>query len=91
MTSISRRLALTLCGLALAAPAVAKDKKLIDPDKKVCRSEVPTGSRFPVRLCHTAAEWAQIDGTNGSAARTTLDRTANAGLAASLSSSASGR
>ena len=91
MTTISRGFALTLSALALTTPAVAKDKKPVDPDKKVCRSEVPTGSRFPVRLCHTAAEWAKIDGANGSAARTTLDRTANAGLAASLSSSASGR
>ncbi|WP_174298516.1 hypothetical protein [Sphingomonas bacterium] len=89
MTMTSRGLAPTLAAptlaalvaLGMAGPAVAKDKKPVDPDKKVCRSEVATGSRFAKTTCHTLAEWAQIDGTNGGDARTMLDRATRSGMA----------
>ena len=46
----------------LAAPAVAKDKKPVDPNKKICRQSEVTGSIMMGKsTCHTAAEWAQID------------------------------
>ena len=35
-----------LSTVLLAAPASTKDKKPEDPDKRICRSEVPTGSRM---------------------------------------------
>ena len=45
------------------APAATPIK---DPDKRVCRSEVPTGSIMAgKRVCHTRAEWAAIGRVNG--------------------------
>lgn len=41
---------------------VAKPK----PEKKVCRSEVDTGSIMQKRVCHTAAEWKAIAAANES-------------------------
>lgn len=38
-----------------AAPAKAK---------KICRSEVDTGSIMPKRTCHTQAEWDALSGAN---------------------------
>ena len=31
-----------------------------DDNKKICRSREVTGSRFPVRECHTMAEWMDV-------------------------------
>ena len=84
-------LALTLAALCATSPVVAKDKKPVDPNKRVCRTEVATGSRFARSTCHTLAEWGQIDGTNGSDARDALDRTTRAGLAGSMSTIGAGR
>ena len=90
MLKLSLIVALTVAVASL--PAVAKDKKPLDPDKRTCRSEVPTGSRFPVRICHTTAEWSAMDSGNESAARTSLDRATQSGLAASIAGGgASGR
>lgn len=69
----------TLLGLALSAllvlapaaqapAALAKDKKPVDPARKICRSETPTGSRLPVSTCHTAADWAQLDAAGAASA-----------------------
>ena len=57
---------LALMLLALAAfttiPASAKDKKPVDPDKKVCRSVDTTGSILGGRrVCRTYREWQEID------------------------------
>ena len=73
---------------ALAGIAQAKDRKPADPNKQVCHADVPTGSRFPVRTCHTAAEWSAINDGNERAARVTLDRATQAGLAGGVSTSA---
>ena len=43
-------------------------------EKKICRSEVMTGSIMPKSICHTKAEWAQIDATNAADARQFADR-----------------
>lgn len=58
--------ALTCATLALlASPALAKEKKPVDPDKKICRTEDTTGSIMPSkRVCHTKQEWATIDQEN---------------------------
>ena len=49
---------LLLC--ALAAPVAARERP-VDPDKKVCRSIVVSGSRINKLVCHTQAEWDSID------------------------------
>ena len=57
-----------------AAPAIAKDKKPVDPNKKSCRRLDTTGSILGGRLvCHTAAEWSRIDQVNGDNARQMTD------------------
>ena len=54
--------------LLAAAPAAATDRSATqtqpaaspiknDTGKRVCRSVVPTGSRFSQRVCRTAEEW----------------------------------
>ena len=49
--------------LALAATfvigsaAIAQDAAPVDPDKKICRRDVATGSVMTKRICHTKAEW----------------------------------
>jgi hypothetical protein len=47
---------------APAAPAAAPAPKgKNDPDKVVCRTILPTGTRLGgTRVCHTQAEWADI-------------------------------
>ena len=64
-----RCLALAATALVATLPVLAKEKKPIDPNKKVCRSAMPTGSRMSKTTCHTNAEWGQIDATNASAAQ----------------------
>ena len=54
-------LALTVSTLVIS-PAVAKDKKPVDPNKKSCRRQDTTGSIMGGKMvCHTHAEWVQID------------------------------
>lgn len=54
-------------------PAVAKEKAPVDPNKKSCRRLDTTGSILGGRLvCHTAAEWSQIDRVNSDNARDTM-------------------
>jgi hypothetical protein len=61
--------------LLFVAPAMAsKDKKPVDPDKKTCRRVVETGSIAGKSICHTNAEWAQIDAGNAQQAGDILDR-----------------
>ena len=67
--ALSPTLALTLAALCAASPIGAKDKKPVDPNKKICRTDTSTGSIMPKSTCHTAAQWAAIDnnvGTGGS-------------------------
>ena len=58
-------------GLALAAsPAVAQDTSSTNPppppapEKKICKTIVPTGSMMGKRFCLTKAEWRQFDEIN---------------------------
>ena len=30
-------------------------------DKVICREDLPTGSKLPIRTCHTKSEWAALD------------------------------
>jgi len=52
---------LFLTATLIAAPALAKDAKPENPNKKVCRRDMETGSIIPTSVCHTRAEWAAID------------------------------
>ncbi|MGI4730223.1 MAG: hypothetical protein ACRYFW_00575 [Janthinobacterium lividum] len=72
--TFSPALVLSLVALCVASPALAKDKKPVDPNKKTCRSEMPTGSLMAKSTCRLPAEWAQIDAANSAAAHNTLDR-----------------
>jgi hypothetical protein len=54
--------------LSSAVPAVAQQPTVPPPsdpapakEKKVCRSEESTGSVFMKRVCHSSAEWSEID------------------------------
>ena len=52
---------LVFAATLIGAPALAKDDKPKDPNKKVCRHDMETGSIIPTSICHTRAEWAAID------------------------------
>lgn len=69
---------LSLAALLAVAPAVsyaaAPEKASADkPDteKKVCKREVATGSIMSRRVCHTKAEWDQLEAQG----KADLDRT----------------
>ena len=47
-------------GTAIAGEDKAKLGSKDDPGKRVCRSVLPTGSRFTTRVCRTAAEWDKL-------------------------------
>ena len=68
--TISHGLALTFVVLGMASPIVAKDKKPVDPNKKICRADTSTGSIMPKSTCHTAAQWTAIDNTVGTGSPT---------------------
>ncbi|MGP7794791.1 hypothetical protein [Sphingomonas sp. CLY1604] len=53
-----------LATAAQTAPAPAPTDAAPKPEKRVCRSETATGSTIPKRICHTKAEWAQIESDN---------------------------
>jgi len=62
----------------LAAPALAQSDTAAKPapekPKKICRAETATGSIFTKRVCHSAAEWQQIDAVNSRAAEAMRNR-----------------
>ena len=80
-TLVALCLALATMALLATSPALAKEKKPADPNKKACRSEIPTGSRMSTRLCHTLAEWAAIDTANETGARALSDHASRIGNA----------
>jgi hypothetical protein len=57
-----------------AAPAKAVE------EKKVCKTEIVTGSVMTKRVCHTKEEWAQIEGRS----RSDLDRARDTNRSKSL-------
>ena len=56
--------------LGLVAPAAAQDSSGAAPaapaakEKKICRNSVNTGSIMKTRICHTQAEWKEIEQRN---------------------------
>jgi len=71
--------------LALSTAAYAQDAAPSPAptpvkEKQVCRNMAVTGSIMGRRICHTAAEWRQIDGTNSDSARRALDSSRSIGV-----------
>lgn len=64
-------LAAAIPGAVLAQPDAGKAAKA---DKKICRSDTPTGSIMPRSICHTRAEWEAIDAANQADAQGGFDR-----------------
>ena len=63
------------CFMLSSTPALAKDDKPADPDKKICRRTETTGSILGgKRQCHTKAEWKIIDDENSDATRRFTER-----------------
>lgn len=65
-----------LLGLATLPPQATPDAAATPTppvkEKRICRSEVPTGSTLPKHTCHTKSEWAQIDAANARNVESTL-------------------
>jgi hypothetical protein len=62
--------------IAVSAPAFAADADQNPPKKerRICRESEPTGSRLTTRVCHTKAEWAEIDKANQETATREVQR-----------------
>jgi hypothetical protein len=79
-----RVVSVMLLAAFMASGAIAADKdkqggEQAATEKRICRREVPTGSRLPKRTCHTATEWAEIDKTTQERADREVDRIAAMG------------
>ena len=73
-----RRRVLVLASVCVAVPAFAQEGTPAPtptpaPEKKICRSVVPTGSIMGKRICPTKPEWKRLDDTNAASAQTGLD------------------
>lgn len=55
-----RKIAIAALAILAAANAGAKDKKPVDPQEVLCKSTMPTGTRFPKKVCHTRETWEEI-------------------------------
>ena len=72
---MSHFLAFAMTAAAVAPAYAAKEPTSpVDPDKKICRKQETTGSIMTKRICHTKAEWAQIDKVNGQDAERALSK-----------------
>ncbi len=58
---------------AAPAPVAAPQQVTAPKPKQICRSEALIGSIARHHICHTAAEWAEIDGVKGDNAQQMLD------------------
>ncbi len=73
--------ALALVAVALPGNAFAQDQKTVEAKpakaakpRNICRRDANTGTRMAKQTCHTAEEWAQIDGAGSNAASDAMDR-----------------
>ncbi|MEN2746330.1 hypothetical protein [Sphingomonas sp. T9W2] len=60
--------------LLAAATQIAPAAEAPKQEKKICRREVTTGSIMARPVCHTKAEWTQIDTQNAANAGQALDQ-----------------
>jgi len=59
-----KRCSMTIVAVLFAGPALAQTAPVSQSPAKpktTCRTAVITGSRMPVRTCHAAKEWADVD------------------------------
>ena len=68
------RLILLAVLFAFAVPSAAADKPKPVKEKKVCRTELETGSIMMHTKCATPEEWADIDAANRRGAEHALGR-----------------
>jgi hypothetical protein len=68
-----RLILLTALSAFAVQPAIAGTDKPAK-EKKICRSETPTGSIMMRTRCATAQEWADYDAANGRGAEHALGR-----------------
>jgi hypothetical protein len=70
------------CFMLSSVPALAKEEKPVDPNKKICRVQDATGSILGgKKVCHTKAEWIEIERSNDATTRNFSDSTRrNGGL-----------
>lgn len=59
-----RAVSFAILAIAVSSAATAGDKKPADPNKRICRGIEQTGSIFTHQVCHTRAEWTQINEQN---------------------------
>lgn len=65
-----------LAGCASSAEQTAANA---DPNRQICKRFAVTGSRTSERECHTAAEWAALEGRQHQDARDSADSVRNGG------------
>ena len=75
---VARRFTIILGSIALAGPAFAQDGPPAPaptpaPEKKICRTIVPTGSIMGKRFCLTKTEWKQFGDISTDSAETMLN------------------
>jgi hypothetical protein len=79
--SIKLGLSIGLSVLLIVPPVAAADSTKPAKVKKVCRSEMETGSRVPRSQCLTQEQWDEVDAANAEAARRFTNKiTQNGGL-----------
>lgn len=54
---------MALAMLCTTAPAMSANPKQ-KGEKMICKGQASAGTRFRTRICHTQAEWAQIEEEN---------------------------
>jgi hypothetical protein len=57
MAAILIAAAVPLVAQAQDTQSSSKTHKAVDPNKRICKDEEETGSRFTKSVCHTRAEW----------------------------------
>jgi hypothetical protein len=72
--SLKLGLSIGLAVLLIVPPVAAADGPKPTKVKKVCRSEMETGSRVPRSRCLTQEQWDQVDAANAESARRFTNR-----------------
>jgi hypothetical protein len=72
--------------MLLLSPAMvaANPQQVKNPDKVVCQLVTDSGSRIPLRVCRTAAQWAEIEAANQQAVKDVTDKNFGPGLASQM-------
>jgi len=65
---------LASAGVALMAAAPSQAAPDKPDDRLICKRSQQTGTRFPIRVCHTAEQWAAIEEIAKRAAAEVINR-----------------